>query len=141
MLTSGTQRHWTFESAYENNLDPRQSGLTPDFFNSGGSVQPLTPKANYIRSEREVRQKEELLGHTIEHLYHMEAIEAPGMRASNLQNTILPNLQRQNWAPSVIAKREDGRPYDVRDNDVWQALEPCLKLITRFATDAHLEEW
>lgn len=89
---------------------------------------------------REVHHMSSLL---LKKLHDLEIVESPFVLPCNLATPLMELMDRSDgWTPSTIASRPDGRRYDVNtDDQLWEALLPCLRLLTRFLTNAQLTDW
>lgn len=113
--------------------------MTPTHRPLGAS--PLTPRSTWREGRVERYQLQNLRYHTLKQLHDLEIIEHPTL-PSNLSNTIMPLIRQENWIPSTVQSRPDGRMYDVnQDSELWGALLPSLRLFSRLLTDAHITDW
>jgi hypothetical protein len=106
---------------------------------------------------KEAFQRDKLFDFTTRELAQLDAISDRELKASNLQNDIHPLLARDRWEkkppqPSFTRDHlytldngydgDDGYGLWSSDNAVvWKALEPCLKLASRFLLSMHTLPW
>jgi hypothetical protein len=96
-------------------------------------------------------QREIFYGFTSRELDQLDCLPTRELKPGNLQNAILPILQRENW------ERTPAQPDLTRDhlyplpngqgmwsanNDVvWKIMEPIVRLSSRMLTSVHVTPW
>lgn len=84
-------------------------------------------------------------GWSLMELQDLQVLDKPNLMSAGLTNPIHPVLARDRWFtdPSIYAPAfmADGRPWDVKYNDVWEALTPALRLASRFLAEVNVETW
>jgi hypothetical protein len=124
-----------------------KSGFTPiDYvFPTLGS----TPDPNVMAIEN--FQRENLFAFTSRELGQLDYLPTRELMPGNLQNDIMPLLQRENWetAPAHpdftrdhLYPLQNGKGMWSADNDeVWSVVEPIVKLASRMLMSVHVMPW
>ena len=90
-------------------------------------------------------------GFTSRELDQLDCLPTRELKSSNLRNSILPILQRENWekAPAQpdltrdhLYPMQNGRGMWSADNNVvWSVMEPIVRLASRILTSIHVTPW
>jgi len=125
-----------------------KSGLTP--------IDYLFPRQISAAKQQELRESERfqqsrLYGFTTRELGQLDALCTRDLVPGNLQNGIVPFLQRDSWEkvpaqPDFQRSRlypvKNGTGMWIADNDeVWKVLEPCVRVASRLLLSTYLLPW
>jgi hypothetical protein len=96
-------------------------------------------------------QRNNLYGFTSRELGQLDCLPTRELKPGNLQNDILPILQRENWerAPAQpdftrdhLYPLKNGNGMWSADNDeAWNVMEPIVRLTSRMLTSVHVMPW
>lgn len=118
--------------------DSNSSGLAPR------TRIPRSRIEYFLEMALEKDQRDQLKGLTTQELIDLGAHARMGVQPSNLRGAIHPILERNTQWVSTLGSHEIGNKWGVWDvgNDyLWKALEPCLLLATRLIDSSYLQPW
>lgn len=124
-----------------------KSGFTPTAY----KFATLGPTYQEPSKKYEEYQKKKLNGFTTRELGQLDCLPTRELTPGNLQNYILPMLQRENWETkplqpdflrSALYPLKDGNGMWSAHNDVvWNILQPILILASRILSSVYLLPW
>jgi hypothetical protein len=135
-----------FARKYGSKSSSNRSGLTPD----GLSI-PFIGASPFSTWDARDYQRKNLYGFTSEELQRLDCLPTRELKPGNLQNHILPLMQRGTWetGPLPDYKRDYLYPlpagvngfWEAKNDSVWNVLQPCLVLACRMLLSMHMLPW